>query len=47
MINDNLPTGSLGLRAAVRRHPATAFVLLTFALSWSVWVPERWSSKVY
>ena len=45
MINENQVIGSTGLRAAVRRHPATVFVLLAFVLTWSVWVPRALVSQ--
>ena len=45
MINENQAIGSSGLRAAVRSHPATVFVLLTFALTWSVSIPRALVSQ--
>ena len=44
MITKNRPTGA-GLRAGVRRHPGSVFVLLAFVLTWSVWVPRAFVSQ--
>jgi uncharacterized protein len=45
MSNENRATTPHRLRAVVQRHPATVFVLLTFALTWSVWVPRALVSQ--
>jgi hypothetical protein len=40
MITQSRAVRSSGLRALVRSHPGTVFVLLAYALTWSVWVPR-------
>ncbi|HYI53864.1 MAG TPA: type II CAAX endopeptidase family protein [Microlunatus sp.] len=45
MITEKRAAGPLGLRAAVRRHPAGVFVLLAFVLTWSVWIPRALVSR--
>jgi membrane protease YdiL (CAAX protease family) len=45
MINQSLTVRSPGVRALVRRHPGSVFVLLAYALTWSVWVPRALVSQ--
>jgi membrane protease YdiL (CAAX protease family) len=45
MINQDEVIGRRSVRDVVRRHPATVFVLLAFALSWSIWVPRALVSQ--
>lgn len=45
MSNEDVGAAVFGLRAAVRRHPATAYAVLVFALTWSVWIPRTLGSQ--
>lgn len=45
MTGGNRTAASPSLRTVVGAHPATVFVVLAFALTWSVWVPRALVSQ--